>query len=52
MYALNSLSNVAVHMPCVNMHRAGCYQLEMVLCMHAYVPPIAMGNALYVSDCI
>ena len=26
----NSLSNVVIHMPCVNIHHAGHYQLEMV----------------------
>ena len=26
----NSLSNVVIHMPCVNIHRAGHYQLKMV----------------------
>ena len=30
MHSHNSLSNVAIHIPCVNIHRAGHYQLEMV----------------------
>ena len=30
----NSLSNVVIHMPCVNTHRAGHYQLQMVF-LHA-----------------
>ena len=35
----NSLSNVVIHMPCINIHRAGHYQLEMVPCnwMCAYL---------------
>ena len=36
----NSLSNVVIHMPCINIHHAGRYQLEMVfLC--ARLPLIA-----------
>ena len=30
-------------MPCVDIHHAGHYQLEMVF-VHAHLPPIAMGN--------
>ena len=38
MYAHNSLSNIAVHMRCVNMHRAGHYQLEMACaCMLTFL---------------
>ena len=37
MYVHNSLSNVAVHMACVNKYRARHYQLEMVSNMRAYL---------------
>ena len=36
-YVHNSLSNVVIHMPCVNIHCAGHYQLEMVFCVRAYL---------------
>ena len=32
----NSLLSVVIHMPCVNIHRAGDYQLEMVF-LHAHL---------------
>ena len=49
MHIHNSLSNVAIHMPCVNMHLTGHYQLEMVFVL----PTIPMGDdALLGSDCI
>ena len=51
MHVHNSLLNVAIHMPCVNIHCAECYQLEMVFAC-AHLPPIAMGNTLHGSDCI
>ena len=47
----NSLSNVAIHMPCIYIHLAGCYQLKMVF-VNARLPPIAVGNTLHGSDCI
>ena len=53
-YIHNNLSNVVIHMPCINIHhhdRAGHYQLEMIF-LHAYVPPITMGNTLHGLDCI
>ena len=47
----NSLSNVVTHIPCINIHCAGHYQLEMAFtCVH--FPPIAMGNTLHGSDYI
>ena len=47
----NSLSNVVIHMPCINIHCTGHYQLEMVFaCVH--FPLIAMGNTLHGSDYI
>ena len=51
MHVHNSLLNIAIHMPCVNIHSTGCYQLEMVF-VCACLPLIAMGNTLYGSDCI
>ena len=51
MHVHKSLSNVAIHMLCINMYCAGRYQLEMVF-THAHLPLIAMGNTLYRSDCI
>ena len=52
MHIHDSLSNVAIHMPCVNMHLAGHYQLEMVFA-HVYLLVIPMGDdALHGSDCI
>ena len=47
----NNLLNVAIHMPCVNIHYAECYQLDMVFAC-AHLPPIAVGNTLHRSDCI
>ena len=47
----NSLSNVVIHMPCINIHRAGHYQLEMVF-LRVRLPRIAMGNTLHGFDCI
>ena len=47
----NSLSNVVIHMPCVNIHRAGHYQLEIVF-LRVRLPPIAMGNTLHGFDYI
>ena len=47
----NSLSNVAIHMPCVTIHHAGHYQLEVVF-VHAHLSLIVMGDTLYKSDCI
>ena len=46
MHVPNSPSNIAIHMPCVDMHCAGHYQLEMVFtCVH--LPPIAMDSTLH-----
>ena len=51
MHIHNSLLNVVIHMPCVNIHGAGRYQLQMVFtCTH--LPTIAMENILHESDCI
>ena len=47
----NSLSNVVIHMLCINIHCAGHYQLEMVFTC-AHFPSIAMGNTLHGSDYI
>ena len=47
----NSFLNVAIHMPCINIHHAGHYQLEMVIA-HTRLPAIAVGNALHGSDCV
>ena len=33
----NSLSNVVIHMPCINIHRAGHCQLEWFSCMCAHL---------------
>ena len=52
MHVHDSLSNVAIHMPCINMHLAGQYQLEMVF-VHVYLLIIPIGDdALHGSDCI
>ena len=51
MHKHNSLSNVAIHMPWINIHHAGSYLLEMVFAL-ARMPPIAMGNTLHGSDYI
>ena len=40
-HVYNSLSNVVIHMPYVNNHRAGHYQLEIVF-LRARLPPIAL----------
>ena len=49
----NSLSNVVIHMPCFNIHRAGHYQLEMVfLQLDGHLPPITIGNTLHGFNCI
>ena len=37
----NSLTNVAIHIPCVNIYRAEQYQLAIFF-THARIPPIAM----------
>ena len=50
-HVCNSLSDVVIHMPCVNIHCAGNYQLEMVF-LHACLPPIVTGNSLHGFDCI
>ena len=47
----HGLSNVAIYMPCVNMHHAGYYQLEMIF-EHVHISPIAMSNILHGSDCL
>ena len=47
----NSLSNVIIHMPCINIHRPGHYQLEMVF-LRACIPLIAMSDTLHGFDCI
>ena len=49
MHEHNDLSNVAILIPCVNIHRSGHYQLEIIFA-HAHLPPIAMDNTLHVSD--
>ena len=52
-YIHNSLSNVVIHRPCINIHHAGHYQLEMVfLQLDAHLPPIVMGNTLHGFNCI
>ena len=51
MHVHSSLSNVAIHIPCINIHCAGRYQLEMVF-VHARLPLIAMGNTLHGFDSI
>ena len=38
-------------MPCVNMHQAGHYQLEMTF-EHVHISPIAMDNSLHGYDCL
>ena len=47
----NSLSNVAIHMPWINIHHAGRYQLEMVFTCER-LRPITMDNTIHRSDCI
>ena len=47
----HSLLNVAIYIPCINMHHTGHYQLEMIF-KHAHISPIAMSNALHGSDCL
>ena len=46
-----SLSNVIIHVPCVNIHCAGHYQLGMVF-LRERLSPIAMGNTLHGFDSI
>ena len=41
----NSLSNVAIHMPCTNIYRVGYCALEIVFVCVSMLP-IVMGNAL------
>ena len=49
----NSLSNVLIHMPCVNIHHAGHYQLKIVfLQLDACLSLIAMDNTLHGFDFI
>ena len=49
----NSLSNVVIHIPCVNIHRAGYYQLEMVFLLAlAYLRLQSVGNTLHGFNCI
>ena len=47
----HGLSNVSIYMPCINMHHAGYYQLEMIF-EHVHISPIAMSNILHGSDCL
>ena len=52
MHIHNSLSNVAIHMPCINIHDAGRYQLEIVFtCAHLPLIAVGIANALHRSDC-
>ena len=51
MHVHNSLSNVAIHIYSVEIHRVGRYQLEIVFAREC-LPPIAMGNRLHRSNCI
>ena len=51
MHVHNSLSNVAIHIPCINIHCVGHYQLEMVFAC-AHFPPVVMGSTLHESDYI
>ena len=46
MHVHNSLLNVTIHMPCVNMYYAGRYQWQMDY-ERAYLTLIAMGNTLH-----
>ena len=41
----NSLSNVAIHMPCTNIYHIGNYKLEIVFACVSMLP-IVMGNTL------
>ena len=51
MHIHNSLSKVAIYMPCINIHAAWRDHLEMVFA-HERLTPITMGNTLHGSDSI
>ena len=48
MHIHNSLSIVAIHMPCVNIHHRGHYQLEMVFTCERLPQLQSMGNTEWV----